>query len=246
MDTTTNDQWTEGDSMDFIKYSQFFVPDREIQIQTIIALIPEDTDDACIVDICCGEGLLLKTILEAMPRAKVIATDGSDDMLKKTDEHLSPFQDRYQTKKIDIFRDDWRRFDQPIKAFISSLAIHHLDSAGKEELFKDLYHELESGGALIIADLIKPENNYGKRLAAKNWNKAVMQRSLQYKGDLSGFEAFQRMAWNSFTDPDFESDPIDRPSTLREQLAWLEAAGFEMVDVFWMNAGHAIFGGYKK
>ena len=42
-----------------------------------------------------------------------------------------------------------------------------------------------------------------------------------------------------------DADPIDKPSTLLEQLRWLEAAGFAAVDVFWMEAGHAIFGGVK-
>ncbi len=40
-------------------------------------------------------------------------------------------------------------------------------------------------------------------------------------------------------------DPIDKPSRLFEQLIWLEQAGFLDVDVHWMKAGHAIFGGRK-
>jgi tRNA (cmo5U34)-methyltransferase len=30
-----------------------------------------------------------------------------------------------------------------------------------------------------------------------------------------------------------------------DQLEWLELAGFSCVDLFWMRAGHAIFGGWK-
>jgi hypothetical protein len=32
---------------------------------------------------------------------------------------------------------------------------------------------------------------------------------------------------------------------LLDQLKWLEGAGFVDVDVYWMRAGHAIFGGRK-
>ncbi len=40
-------------------------------------------------------------------------------------------------------------------------------------------------------------------------------------------------------------DDIDKPSRLLDQLKWLEQAGFADVDVFWMQAGHALFGGRK-
>jgi hypothetical protein len=36
---------------------------------------------------------------------------------------------------------------------------------------------------------------------------------------------------------------VDKPSPLFEQLKWLEAAGFESMDVYSMAAGHAVYGG---
>ena len=42
-----------------------------------------------------------------------------------------------------------------------------------------------------------------------------------------------------------DPEDIDKPSPLLTQLKWLEQAGFKAVDVFWMQAGHAIFGGWK-
>jgi tRNA (cmo5U34)-methyltransferase len=43
----------------------------------------------------------------------------------------------------------------------------------------------------------------------------------------------------------FNPQDIDQPARLYDQLRWLEQAGFCDVDVFWMQAGHAIFGGRK-
>jgi hypothetical protein len=43
-----------------------------------------------------------------------------------------------------------------------------------------------------------------------------------------------------------DQDGIDKPSRLLDQLKWLEQAGFADVDVFWMQAGHALFGGQKQ
>ena len=51
-----------------------------------------------------------------------------------------------------------------------------------------------------------------------------------------------RERWNIYYHP----DPVDKPSTLPEQLRWMEEAGFEGVDVFWARAGHALLGGYRS
>jgi tRNA (cmo5U34)-methyltransferase len=80
-------------------------------------------------------------------------------------------------------------------------------------------------------------------VAGKEWDRAVRERALALDGDLAAFEHFQRIGWNSFQDP--EPDPVDKPDTLFDQLKWLEAAGLEEVDVFWMRAGHVVFGGTK-
>ena len=69
------------------------------------------------------------------------------------------------------------------------------------------------------------------------------QRALDLAGNLEPFERFLAMGWNYFSAG--EDDPVDKPSPLLDQLRWLEDAGFEKVDVFWMKAGHALFGGSK-
>lgn len=39
---------------------------------------------------------------------------------------------------------------------------------------------------------------------------------------------------------------MDQPSRLIDQLLRLRGAGFAEVDCFWLEAGHAIYGGFKK
>ena len=39
--------------------------------------------------------------------------------------------------------------------------------------------------------------------------------------------------------------PVDQPSSLFAQLRWLADAGLTDVECFWMQAGHAIYGGYR-
>jgi hypothetical protein len=81
----------------------------------------------------------------------------------------------------------------------------------------------------------------GTAVVAQTWDEAVKQRSLKLSGSSDAFDFFVREKWNIFTYP----DPMDKPSGLFEQLQWLAAAGFTAVDVYWMQAGHAIYGGSK-
>ena len=158
-------------------------------------------------------------------------------------ERLDGFAGRYTTRECDIAADDWRGFPWPVRAFVSSLAVHHLDGPGKQKLFRDLATALAPGGALVIADLIEPETQLGREVAARDWDHAVRARALELDGDEKAFEFFQGEAWNYFSDP--SPDAIDQPSALLDQLKWLEDAGLENADVHWLMAGHAIFSAVK-
>ena len=96
---------------------------------------------------------------------------------------------------------------------------------------------------MVIADLVKPATPASHQLAARAWDDAVRRRSLELAGHLGPYEKFRGERWNLYADP--EPDPIDQPSPLLDQLRWLEAAGLTGVDVYWLKAGHAVFGGVR-
>ena len=234
--------WDEHDSHDFIDLGRFFVPDREEQVAAVLDMVP-DPGDGLLVDLCCGEGLLSRALLERFPRARVLAMDLSPAMLEHARAALAAYGERFTARRFDLGDRSWRSFPEPVRAFVSSLAVHHLDSAGKRELFLDLAAALAPGGAVVIADLVKPASPASHQLAARAWDDAVRRRSLELAGHLGPYEKFRDERWNLYADP--EPDPIDQPSTLLDQLRWLEAAGLSGVDVYWLKAGHAVFGGVR-
>src|SRR5262245_8893952 len=118
--------WNETDSRQFLDLGRFFVPDREEQIATIAAAIP-DPGDGLLVDLCCGEGLLSLALLQRFPRARVLALDLSPAMLEQARESCAAFADRFEVRPFDLADVSWRAFSEPVRAFVSSLAIHHLD-----------------------------------------------------------------------------------------------------------------------
>ncbi len=99
--------WDETDSRDFIDLGRFFVPDREEQIAAVLDLIP-DPGDGLLVDLCCGEGLLSRALLERFPRARVLALDLSPAMLAQARATCAVHHDRFDTRPFDLADRSWR------------------------------------------------------------------------------------------------------------------------------------------
>lgn len=241
MTDKTAPQWDEQDSQAFIDFGRYFVPHRELQIATICDLIALSDHPFTVIELCCGEGLLAGALLERYPLCSVQGFDGSPEMLQRAQTNLAHYGMRFTTTQFDLLDSDWRNLEQPVHAVVSSLAIHHLDDMQKHTLYKDIFAMLEPDGAVVIADVIQPTDRHGVAVAAQAWDDAVRQKALALDGHTKAFEFFQNDKWNMYLYP----DPMDKPSRLFDQLKWLEQAGFVDVDVYWMHAGHAIFGGRK-
>lgn len=239
-----NQAWNESDTEVFLRYGKVFVPERDELEKDFIDLIPADRDEHFVaVDIATGGGWSTETILKHYPKARVIALDGSPGMLQYTKERLRAYQDRLEFRQFDLLDSSWLD-DLPneIRCFVSSLAIHHLDLQQKQDLFQALYHKLQNQGALLIADILKPASEASRRNMSRCWNDITKKQSIELLGNLEAYDYFLYDKWNLFEYPD---DPIDKPSTLFEQMNALQQAGFTGIDVFWAKAGHALFGGYK-
>ncbi len=246
--TNTPNQWSEDTSTTFLDLGEIFVPDRAGQTNALLQLIPARIDEEfTIVELAAGGGALSEAILERFSQCHYIALDGSATMREALAQKLERFQHRVEIRHFDIAAQDWRSsLPTPLRCVLSSLCVHHLSDEGKQQLFHDMASQLEAGGALLLADIIEPANQHSAALFARQYDDIVRQQSLAIRGDLSGYEQFQQQQWNYFrydyADPEAT---FDQPSHLSDQLRWLVEAGFSTVDCFWMQAGHAVYGGYK-
>jgi tRNA (cmo5U34)-methyltransferase len=239
------DSWPEEASHDFITYGEFFVPDREEHAAAVCAAIPDDVGTGTVLDLCCGAGGLSAAILERHPGVRVVGLDGSASMREAASTALARFGDRFRTDDFDLAEGGWRVRWNGLRAVVSSLAVHHLDAEGKQELFRGIEPMLAPGGVFALVDVVRPTSDASRRSAAASWDEQVRTRSQERLGDLSAFEAFRRLRWNCYAD-DAEDDPIDKPSSIVEQLVWLVQAGFEGVDLLFARAGHAVMVGYRS
>lgn len=240
---TNQTGWNEEISRLFIDYGRYFVPQRDHQMHIIAALLSYLDGPGVILELCCGEGLLAEVLLDSFPSFIVHGLDGSVEMLQRARERLTRFGNRFRCSVFDLASGDWRRPGFPVHAIVSSLAIHHLTGPQKQELFFDVHRMLVDGGAFVIADIVEHTNEMGKRLAAETWDEVVQKRAIELDGNTQAFDFFAKEGWNTFWYLDPED--IDKPSTLFDQLKWLEKAGFVDVDVHWMLAGHAVFSARK-
>ena len=238
--------WSEENSASFIAYGRFFNPERERQFEVIgdlVAAAVQNEAEPLFLELCCGAGDLAAFLLHRFPTARYLALDGSPAMLAETARQCAAFRDRLTTRQFGLGSDDWRRMHERPRIVVSSLAVHHLDGGGKRKLFGDLHALLAPGGAFVLADIMRPTSPAGFAVAAEAYERAVAERSLKERGDLSMLDKLRELRWNYFRYPD--DGTIDQPSSVAEHLRWLEEAGFRGVDIAWAVAGHAIVSGTK-
>ena len=242
--TTEAAGWTEANSRAFLGTGRVVTPRRDEIGAVFRDLIPAASDEPFLaVDVGCGGGWLTETVLHHFVGARMLALDGSPTMLDAAARNLAPFGRRVTFRPFRLEDPGWvETIEENVRCFVSSLVIHHLDGPGKQDLYRRLFDRLEPGGALLVCDVLEPTGSHGRRHMARAWDAEVERQSLELTGDLAAFDRFRADEWNLFDHPDPD---VDKPSTLPEQLRWLDEIGFTGVDAWWVRAGHAVFGGYK-
>jgi len=234
--------WSESDSEAFRAIAEVAVPRRRDMIAALVAAAPFANDRPIrIVDLAAGDGLLAETLLSRFPGATLTALDGSVSMRAAAASRLHPFGDRARVAPFDLERLDWWERMVGADLVVCSLSLHHLNDAKKQYFYKAAADRIAAGGALLIADLVEPQHPAARSAAADRWD-ALAKRQADEVGMPALFERFERERWNHFR----FSDASDQPSALLHHLVWLRHAGFTAVDCVWMDAGHAVFGGFKS
>jgi tRNA (cmo5U34)-methyltransferase len=238
----TEREWNEADSRLYREIAAVAVPRRDDQIAALVALAPFTADDEFqIVELGCGEGLLAAALLSAFPRARYLGLDGSETMRRQAAFRLKGAAARASVEPFDLAAADWLARVRGAGLVVSSLCVHHLDGHAKKGLFAEINELMQPGGALLLADIVEPAAPRARAFFADSWDRAVGEQAMARSGSYELRRRFEAEHWNYFRYP----DPVDRPSSLFEQLLWLREAGFAAVDCFWMYAGHAVYGGYK-
>jgi tRNA (cmo5U34)-methyltransferase len=234
--------WREDDSATYRAIAQVAVPRRGDMIAALVAAAPFSTEEPLkILELGSGEGLLADALLTRFPLASLTALDGSDSMRRAATTRLATFGGRARVAAFDLTTLDWWDRMFGVDLVVSSLALHHVNDAKKQYLYKAAADRMSSRGALLIADVVDPQHPAARAVAADRWD-ALARQQAESVGAPALYQRFLDERWNHFRFP----DPSDQPSALMHHLVWLRHAGFAAVDCLWLDAGHAVFGGFKQ
>lgn len=166
---------------------------ERLQAQAVAAT---GTGASGILELGTGTGETTLRLLERHPGCHVEGVDASDAMLARARERLPG--DRVALR---VGRLEDSLPPGPFDVVASVLAIHHLDAAGKADLFARVAAVLEPGGRFALGDVVVPER------------------------------------------PEDATTPLDPaydlPSSVAEQLVWLEDAGLAAT-VTWTHGDLAV------
>ena len=127
------------------------VPDYErLQGETVAAT---GTDAKRVLELGTGTGETAQRVLARHPTAVLVGLDASSEMLERARAALPA--DRVELR---VARLEDPLPDGPFDVVVSALAIHHLDGAGKADLFQRIAGALTPDGRLVLGDLVVPED----------------------------------------------------------------------------------------
>ncbi len=188
---------------------------REMLCSLVDYLPRKEKQYQSILEIGCGTGNLSVLLSKEFPSANLHVLDLSGESLDVCRTRLQGHS-QVQTLHRDI-----RQAEFPAQSFdlvISSIAIHHLNSAEKRDLFARCYEWLTPSGVFAFADQFRGSTPEIYARHIDHWKQA----SLAAGSSEDEFEMWMQ-----------HQREHDHHDTLVEQLAWLAEAGFSKPDCVW-------------
>lgn len=216
------------------------VPESRAQIDVLLHVLRHrGMPVGRVVDLGCGNGVLLDAILSAFPDARGIGLDYSLAMRELAVERLAVHGTRAVVGRTDLRTGDWTAaVPGSIDVVVSGFAIHHLPDDRKRALYGEIFARLEPGGTFLDLEHVASATPEVERLH----DEAMVRFQAAARAAAGGSVdlASVRAAYHARPD---KADNVLAP--IETQCAWLRAIGFGDVDVFWKWFELALFGGRK-
>jgi SAM-dependent methyltransferase len=156
-----------------------------------------------VLDLGAGDGRLLSLVKQKNPKARGVALDFSEPMLKRARKRFegdSSVEIVKHDLNVPLPKDRWAQFD----LVVSGLAIHHVNHERKRQLYTEIFDLLASGGVFL---------NFEHVASA---TEALHQKFLTAVG----------------LTPETD-DPSNKLLDVETQLKWLRQIGYKDVDCLW-------------
>ena len=193
-----------------------------------------------VLDLGCGDGALTLELLKKDPKIKATLIDGSAEMLNNARKQLESYEGFIFIQKTfqELLEDESKGNDIIADEFdfvISSLAIHHLHTKEKEDLFGYIHEHLNSGGFFLNIETVKAPTDELESWYRVLWGEWIQKNQI----NMGVQESFE------YLPEQYKNNPDNHPDTLNIQLNALKSVGFQQVDCYYKYGIFAIFGGEK-
>ena len=119
------------------------------ELQEAVEAATVDVPATRVLELGTGTGETALRVLARHPGARWVGIDASEAMLARARERLPDADLRLQRLEDELP-------SGPFDLVVSALAVHHLDGAGKRELFSRVAGVLRHGGHFVLGDVVVP------------------------------------------------------------------------------------------
>jgi tRNA (cmo5U34)-methyltransferase len=187
-----------------------------------------------VLDLGCGDGMFIQQLLKSYTPSEVVLIDGSIEMLEAAKTRLRNYHNisYTQSKFQDLLIND--SLTGTFEFIFSSLAIHHLNSNEKKNIYEYIYRHLSPGGCFINYDVVLPQSNDLEQLYLSLWSQWIIEHPEKERREkLIGIPK------------QYKENTDNIPDTLESQLETLKVVGFKQVDCYFKYGIFSLFGGNK-
>lgn len=237
----------------FLNERSLHIPQRQNQLEIILRVMRfAPRKPQRILDLGCGDAILLATALEAWPEASGVAVDFSPLMLEQARHRLAKYAGRGnadsppKTVEADLGSSTWLNSvstalgSSPLEfdAILSGLAIHHLPHDRKRTLYREIFELLAPGGVFLNLEHVASPTP-----SVEEFFDDFMTEHLYLRRREKGEDVTPDQVRRDFMErPDRAANIL---ALVEEQCQWLRDIGFQNVDCFWKYFELAVFGGFR-
>ncbi len=120
--------------------------------KAISSHVSETKEKIRILELGCGTGLTLHSILDKAPNAIITCIDLSENMLEVLSKKFSEYSSQIQIRHGSFFEFPFGK--EQFNYIISSQTFHHFTPNTKKALYEKIYLSLERGGKYIEGDFL--------------------------------------------------------------------------------------------
>jgi SAM-dependent methyltransferase len=205
-----------------------------------------------VIDLGCGTGSLMLSILKSFPKSRVYGIDFDPTMVWLAEARLAQSGSRSQILHIDLRDSSWiEQIPKEADAVVSATALHWFSPTQLSELYYHVASLLRAGGIFLNADHVGSDS----LMIQKTWeNHRAEMRAQEAKMDSDDWDGF----WNAYSKAlGLDTKEIHQrviggwEGGIEEglPLVWhldkLREIGFVSLDCFWRCDCDAIYGGIR-